>query len=76
MKNRFYCKTCDKIFETEGIKKEYTDPVFGPCASYLASCPDCNSECKEYFKPKHFKTVSAETIPPCGNPNMGCACCT
>lgn len=73
MTGKFHCKSCDNIFEAEGIKKEYTDPVFGPCSSYYANCPDCAGESKEYFRPKPQKNQGRE-VPPCGNPNMTCCC--
>lgn len=42
------CKNCNLDFEVQALqKKEYTDPVFGPCAQYAACCPQCNSECSE-----------------------------
>lgn len=44
----FQCKNCDLDFEVDSpSKKEYTDPVFGPCAKYIAYCPKCNAECSE-----------------------------
>ena len=74
MKSKFYCKNCDQIFETERIKKEYTDPVFGPCVSYHAFCPDCDMECQEYFNPKKFRSSVSKTVPRFGNGNFGCSC--
>ena len=72
MKSKFFCKECNNIFEGEAKKQEYTDPVYGPCTKYYSYCPECNSECSEYYKPKPSKSKSDEYIPPCGNPNMNC----
>ena len=74
MYSKFYCKSCDRIFDAEGTKAEYLDPVFGPCASYVANCPDCGTGSKEYFKPKQYKS-SQENMPACGNPNGYCPHC-
>jgi len=69
---KFYCKTCDIAFEHEGIKKEYHDAVFGPCAKYIAPCSKCNEESDEYRKPKPAKSFTPQNVAPCGNP--GCCC--
>lgn len=74
MQSKFICKNCNKIFEAEAIKKEYTDPVFGPCVSFHAFCPDCNRECQEYFKSKKIKSAISKNIPPSGNSNTCCSC--
>jgi len=74
MRSQFFCKNCKKIFEAEGIKKEYTDPVFGPCSSFHAFCPDCNAECSEYIKPKRIKISSSSNIPSSGCSGPCCSC--
>ena len=75
MISRFYCKECDQVFDAEGTKIEYMDPVFGPCARYVTNCPTCDTESKEYIKPKQFKSVSLDSILACGNPNTCCPGC-
>lgn len=46
--NKFYCSGCQNIFEAEGRKIEYTNPVYGPCWERKATCPKCGNECDEY----------------------------
>lgn len=48
MKSKFYCQKCQEIFETEGVKLEYKDPIYGPCWKRVADCPDCGSKCDEF----------------------------
>ncbi len=62
---KFVCKDCNKIFEADPIKKEYFDPIFGPCSKAVAKCPDCNMECNEYIKPKPQKASSQPAMPSC-----------
>ncbi|MFH0867184.1 MAG: hypothetical protein V1904_13400 [Bacteroidota bacterium] len=48
MKEKFWCTSCKKILEAKGNKKEWTDPIYGPCMKFTALCPKCNTECDEY----------------------------
>lgn len=63
MESQFYCKSCNKIFDAEGIRKEYTDPIFGACMKYVAECPDCKTECKEYRKPVQKASKKSVCLP-------------
>ena len=67
MKEKFYCKECELIFEAEGARKEYHDPVFGPCMKYIAMCPGCNLECTEYRRPKVSKSTIEPELPSCSS---------
>jgi len=73
MKSKFFCKTCNKIFKSEGIKKEYTEPVFGPCVFFYAICPNCHNECKEYLVPKRIKISNSNNAPSIGSSGFGCS---
>jgi len=46
--DKFYCEKCKKVFEAQGIKEEYTSPIYGPCWKRVSQCPDCGSKCDEY----------------------------
>ena len=35
MKEKFWCASCKKIFEAKGEKKEWNDPIYGPCMNLL-----------------------------------------
>jgi hypothetical protein len=48
MKEKFWCASCKKIFEAKGKKKEWNDPIYGPCMKFIAACPACKTECGEY----------------------------
>lgn len=48
MKNKFYCQKCQAIFEAEGKKVEYQDPIYGHCWKRVANCPACGAECSEH----------------------------
>ncbi len=72
MTGKFYCKSCNVYFTTEGTKVEYNDPIYGPCASYRADCPECGEDCSEYVKPKPQKSED-NNIPSCGA--AGGSCC-
>jgi hypothetical protein len=69
---KYQCKNCRHIFEGEGIKTEYTDPVFGACSKYIAECPECKEEAVEYRKPKPVKIADDYRGPACGS---GDCCC-
>ena len=62
----FYCQKCDVKFAHTGIKKEYHDPVFGPCAKYMAPCTKCREEVDEFRRPKQSSTYKPESMAPCG----------
>jgi hypothetical protein len=76
----FKCYTCEEIFQAEGVKKEYIDPMYGPCAKMVADCPICHAEATEYRAPKPQKAGvgSSADIAPCGmTPGQaGCGCCS
>lgn len=55
MKNKYFCQKCQKAFEAEGIKQEYTSPIYGPCWKRIAVCPDCGVECDEFRKKSSSK---------------------
>ncbi|MCM8815697.1 MAG: hypothetical protein NC931_06955 [Candidatus Omnitrophica bacterium] len=46
--NKFFCNKCQKTFEDDGKKQEYTSPIYGPCWKRVARCPDCGAECDEF----------------------------
>lgn len=46
--DKFYCQKCQKVFEAEGVKREYSSPIYGPCWKWIAKCPDCDRECDEF----------------------------
>ncbi len=55
--NTFFCEDCNITFEDhQGLKKEYTDYIYGSCWKYIAYCPQCNHECSEKRVPRHGKT--------------------
>ncbi len=67
-KEKFWCVSCKHIFDASGIKKEWTDPIYGPCMKFVAPCPKCNAECDEYRDPNAQKKLSQPQ-------NMGCSGC-
>ena len=67
----FECTNCELIFEDQGSKIEYMDPVYGACTKYTAICPSCNSEVKEYIAPKPGKQTHDAPPSSCGC-NCGC----
>jgi hypothetical protein len=71
---RFKCEKCDVIFENEGVKIEYTSPVYGPCSKKVADCPDCGEKSDEYRAPKRIKSKSyKDAVPSMGGcPPGGC----
>ena len=72
MKERFWCVSCKNIFEAVGNKKEWNDPIYGPCMKYIASCPECKSECDEYREPSRQKTSSRMSETSCGRQCRNC----
>lgn len=71
MEPTFKCRSCNLVFEAEGVKVEYMSRIYGPCSKKIASCPQCKQECDEYVAPKPNKSQS--------NANSGChgncGCC-
>ena len=74
----FKCYDCELIFESEGSKKEYIDPMYGPCLKTVAACPTCNEEASEFRSPKPQKSGSGNQVASCGmTPSQaGCGCCS
>ncbi len=74
----FKCYSCEAIFLAEGTKKEYVDPMYGPCSKVVAECPTCNAESSEYRAPKPQKAGSNGEIAACGmTPGQaGCGSCS
>jgi hypothetical protein len=46
--SKFYCSVCQKSFESQGIKREWKDHIYGPCKKLIATCPTCKTECDEF----------------------------
>ena len=65
MKIQFICRKCDSIFSANPVRKEYIDPMYGPCFKSIAKCPVCNEECGEYVKPKPQKAKQTANFPSC-----------
>ncbi len=61
---KFKCDNCFSVFESEGKKKEWNDPIYGYCWKYIATCPECNEESVEYKKPKPAKKESSAGFTP------------
>ena len=76
----FKCYTCEEIFEAEGRKKEYIDPMYGPCSKMVAECQTCHAEASEYRAPKPQKAGggASRDMAPCGmTPGQaGCGSCS
>ena len=73
----FKCYNCENIFEAEGFKKDYVDPMYGPCSKIVANCPICDKEASEYREPKPQKAGAVASLAPCGmTPGQaGCGSC-
>ncbi|MFC2097783.1 hypothetical protein ACFLSI_05555 [Bacteroidota bacterium] len=73
MKKEFKCRKCNTTFKADPVRKEYIDPVYGPCFKFVAECPDCKQESGEYIKPKPQKANSKPDIPSCASGScLGC----
>jgi hypothetical protein len=71
----FKCYECNAVFEGEGIRVDYKDPIYGPCSKVVLNCLQCGSECTEYRKPKPSKD-SNQTEKKCPPNHTGsCSCC-
>jgi len=71
MTMKFECTKCCVVFEDEGTKKEWKDPVYGFCWKTIAYCPSCNAECSEYRHKRSKKNCSSGS---CSNCNCGGSC--
>jgi hypothetical protein len=69
----FKCYDCGHIFKAKGQKKEYRDPIYGPCSKWVAPCPECQQEAGE-FAVKAGKGKKNSGGAPCGNYDS-CSCC-
>jgi len=71
---KFHCKNCRRVFEAQGKRTEWADPIYGPCHKWTTDCPDCKSLCDEY-RPKSFskkdsaheEDMGSPGETPCGN---------
>jgi hypothetical protein len=72
MKTKFWCGKCKKTFTAEGIKKEWNDPIYGPCMKYIANCPECETVCNEYRDPSVQKKTAPLPVAECGGHCHGC----
>jgi len=72
MKDKFWCTSCKNTFEAKGNKKEWNNPIYGPCMKFVAMCPKCNAECDEYRDPNALKKQSSPQSMACGG---NCNCC-
>ncbi|MFW5707232.1 MAG: hypothetical protein ACOCX0_01505 [Bacteroidota bacterium] len=72
----FFCAACSLTFEdSQGLKKEYQDYIYGPCWKYIAYCPQCQQECSEKRTPNPGK-AKTEVPMGCGGGachNPGCS---
>ena len=48
MEIEFVCTDCKKQYTAVAEKKEYVDPVYGPCTIFISVCPFCGGEGREY----------------------------
>jgi hypothetical protein len=68
----YKCYDCNKIFKAKGSKKEFIDPIYGPCSKWVALCPHCGAESVQHDpKPGKSKKTS---MAPCGKYDS-CSCC-
>ncbi len=72
MKEKFWCVSCKNIFEAIGVKKEWKDPVYGPCMKFVAICSSCKTECDEYRDPNAQKKQSSSQEMACGGNCHSC----
>ena len=73
MKEKFWCASCKNIFEAVGEKKEWKDPIYGPCMKFVASCPSCTEECSEYRDPN--ASTKKSSMPPMPSCSGSCGNC-
>lgn len=62
---KFYCKSCQKIFEAKGKKKEWESSVFGKCWKLVSFCPKCGKECDEWRPQSSSKNSCSGTCSTC-----------
>jgi hypothetical protein len=67
---KFQCSKCQKIFEAEGKKKEWQDPIYGHCWKRIAKCPVCGNESEEYWPKRSLRKKSEQE----NYPFPKCAC--
>ena len=74
----FKCYNCELLFSAEGRKKEFIDPMYGPCSKIVAPCPGCGNDASEFRAPKPQKAQSSASMAPCGmSPGQaGCSSCS
>ena len=72
MKEKFWCASCKNIFEAKGNKKEWNNPIYGPCMKFVAECPKCKAECDEYRDPNAQKKQSSSQSMTCGGNCHSC----
>lgn len=72
---KFKCTVCHLEFEAEGTRKEYHDPIYGPCATMIAICPVCGEECTELRAPKPQKAGKPDDMSCPSAPSSSCGCC-
>ncbi|MFH1322063.1 MAG: hypothetical protein ABII90_15600 [Bacteroidota bacterium] len=72
MKKKFQCRDCKEVFQAKPKRKEYISPIYGPCVSFFANCPNCSTESPEYIKQKPSKTIAAVDAPTCGDGSCDC----
>lgn len=69
----YKCYDCGKLFKAKGRKKDFIDPVYGPCSKWVAPCPGCGGESGEYsVNPGKSKPTKGSA--PCGRYDS-CNCC-
>jgi hypothetical protein len=72
MEEKFYCSECKITYTAEGIKKEWNDPIYGPCMKFMAYCPACTKECNEYRDPNAQKKTATMPAGGCGGQCTSC----
>ena len=72
MEDNFQCDSCKNIFDAIGSKKEWIDPIYGPCVKYTAECPACSGVSNTYRIPNQQKNNSKPDFPKCQGCSHGC----
>jgi hypothetical protein len=72
--SKYYCESCKSVFQLNGTKKEFSNPIYGVCWKTVALCPTCNTECDEYTEPSQKKSKSKPSAPACGMKGGCCGC--
>jgi hypothetical protein len=71
--NEYKCYDCGHIFKAKGKKKEYNDPIYGPCSKMIARCPSCGEEAIQHSI-NAGKSKKSSGAAPCGK-YESCSCC-